>query len=119
MPFLPAFDAWQSGFMPYSWLLFCQLIILTTMFSIIIKCLRGTIKLNKTMGLFLWAFGGFYFGVMVCRLMVGLLILPNHYWFGAYIPTLFHLILAGFMLVLARFYHQDFDRSSQQELSNE
>ena len=48
--------------------------------------------------------GWFYFGLMGIRLIVGLTIAPDHYWFSARLPTVFHMVLASFILVYGRFH---------------
>jgi hypothetical protein len=38
------------------------------------------------------------------RLLIGLTVAPDHYWFSARLPTLFHLVLACFILIYGRFH---------------
>ena len=102
--FLPPFDAWASGAIPY-WLLcvFQGLIIIVCVNVIRRLCVRAVVPSAK-MGRALLLIGGMYLGLMGLRLIVGLTILPDHFWFGAKLPTLFHLVLASFILVYGRFH---------------
>lgn len=41
---------------------------------------------------------------MLIRLIGGFTFATHHYWFTAFIPTMFHLVLASFMLLVG-YYH--------------
>lgn len=62
-----------------------------------------TVPSAKT-GRALLVIGAIYFGLMCVRLIIGLTVAPDHFWFRARLPTLFHLVLACFMLVYGRFH---------------
>lgn len=100
-PFLPPFDAFQGSSLGYPWLLTAQVIILALM---ILTCRRvnaGARYPSKRGARFLAWFGGIYLAVSVSRLVVGLLLPDVPHWFRAWIPALFHLVLASFVMVLA------------------
>lgn len=59
---------------------------------------------SAKLGKVLYVIGGIYLGLMCLRLIIGLTVLPDHFWFGAILPTLFHLVLASFILVYGRFH---------------
>jgi hypothetical protein len=47
--------------------------------------------------------GGLYFAVMAVRLVLGLSVLSHSGWFSTWIPTVFHLVLAGLMMLIAAY----------------
>ena len=51
----------------------------------------------------LW-FGIVYMAGSVVRIIVGLAVPAAPAWFSAWIPALFHVVLAGYVLALARFH---------------
>lgn len=50
------------------------------------------------------AFGGIYFTTMLVRLVLGLTILSTNRWFSSILPTMFHLVLASYLLVYGHFH---------------
>jgi uncharacterized membrane protein len=62
-----------------------------------------------------WVFfiiGLIYFLVMAVRLFVGLTGLSGHYWFRSYLPTLFHFVISGYLIVVGYFHLQATARRS-------
>jgi hypothetical protein len=101
---LPPFASWESGAVPYWLLCVSQAIIIFACARVIWRLYEGrVIPLRKT-GIVLLVIGWFYFGLMCIRLIVGLTVAPDHFWFSARLPTLFHLVLASFMLVYGQFH---------------
>ncbi len=106
LSFLPTFDSWQSGALPYWMLLVSQLIIV----MLCLLTIRGlhyrltTPSLPR--GVILLGLGVVYVGVMLVRLIVGLTIATDHYWFSAKLPTVFHLVLAMFVLIYGHFHYR-------------
>lgn len=49
--------------------------------------------------------GGIYAGLMSVRLIIGLTVATDHFWFSAKLPTAFHFVLAGFVLVCGWFHY--------------
>jgi len=101
---LPPFDAWASGAVPYWLLCVSQAIVILICAGAIRRLSVGEVVPSAKIGRVLLLVGGIYFGLMSVRLIVGLTIAPDHFWFGARLPTLFHLVLAGFILVYGRFH---------------
>ena len=99
--FLPAFDAWQSGALPYPVLLGSQLLILAVQAVVIRRAASGSLRLSTGRRRALALLGGLYFAAMVGRGVAGLTVLDGHGWFDAPLPTVFHLVLASFVLVTA------------------
>ncbi len=102
--FLPPFGAWQSGALPYPYLLGFQVLIILYFGRMVLKFRSGKIKLNPKLALVFLSIGSLYMAVMVFRLVAGLSFAADHSWFGARIPTMFHLVLALFILTLG-FFH--------------
>ncbi|MEK6804221.1 MAG: hypothetical protein AABZ34_16395 [Nitrospirota bacterium] len=101
---LPSFEAWQSGALPYPLLVAFQLLILVACARVVWSVLSGTVVSSAKKGRRLLALGWVYFIAMGIRLVVGLTIASDHFWFGATLPTLFHLVLACFLLVWGAFH---------------
>ncbi len=102
--FLPPFESWQSGALPYPALLICQVAIIGICVRVIIKMRAGAISPNEKLGLALLLFGGIYLLIMSFRLLAGLSFGENNFWLGALLPTIFHLVLASFVLLLGLFH---------------
>jgi hypothetical protein len=66
--------------------------------------LRGRHRPRRSIGIALLVAGAAYFAFMLFRLVGGLTFLQHLAWFQAMLPTLFHLVLAAFLLVLADFH---------------
>ena len=104
VPFLPAFEDWHSGALPYWALVIFQIIIIAICFRITCQITTGTVEPNYRIGKLSLLFGIIYFSIMLFRLVAGLTFAPDHAWLGAKLPTLFHLVLASFLLVLGHFH---------------
>jgi hypothetical protein len=102
--FLPSFEVWQSGALPYPILLMFQVAILWVCLRIVWRMFKGVVMPVPKKGRILLYLGGLYLVVMGIRLMIGLTVVPDHFWFGAVLPTIFHCVLATFMLVYG-WYH--------------
>ncbi len=101
---LPSFDTWQSGALPYPLLVVFQIIILIGCVRVVWSFLSGTVVPSGKKGRLLLIVGWIYFIAMGLRLSIGLTVAPDHYWFGAIVPTVFHLVLACFLLVSGSFH---------------
>ena len=101
---LPPFETWQSGAVPYPLLVSLQLIILVACGRVVWSFLSGTVVPSGKKGRLLLIVGWIYFIVMGLRLLIGLTVAPDHFWFGAVVPTFFHLVLACFLLVSGSFH---------------
>jgi hypothetical protein len=104
IPFLPPFEAWQSGAVPYKGLLAAQILIIVFYAWILRRFASGRIRPNRKPGWIFFIIGLIYFLVMAVRLFVGLTGLSEHYWFHSYLPTLFHFVISGYLLVVG-YYH--------------
>ena len=101
IPFLPNFEAWHSGSMPYGLLVFFQLVILGLMIRTTHRAWKGSLLGTVKLGRFLWGFGAVYLGLMLGRLILGQTVLEDVRFFANTITTSFHFVLAGFVLITA------------------
>lgn len=104
LPWLPPFEIWHSATLPYSLLLASQLVILAIQFWVLAALLRGRQRPRRWLGVTLLVLGSAYFAFMLVRLVAGQTLLGRVAWFQAVVPTVFHLVLAAFLLVLADFH---------------
>lgn len=104
LPFIPAFDAWHSATIPYWLLLASQLLILVVMAAVAWRFSSGNVQRRPFLGQTVLTLGAIYFGVMLARLALGTTVFAGHPWFGKILPTVFHLVLATFLLIVG-WYH--------------
>ena len=103
--FLPAFGAFQGSDLPYWLLLSAQLVILAAMAFASWRVQSERLVLGGRAGKALaWA-GGVYMAVALARVLVGLTLPAAPDWFRTWIPAMFHIVLAAFVLTLA-LYHR-------------
>ena len=105
-PFLPPFNAFQGSGLGYPLLLTTQIMILTLMIWTCRRVNAGAPSPSKRGTQFLTWFGGIYLTGSIFRIIVGLSLPNAPLWFRAWIPAFFHLVLAGFVLVLVLYARQ-------------
>lgn len=93
-PYLPPFEAFQGSNLPYPMLLASQFLIL----GVMVFC---NLRLPNGGRVLLWI-GGLYMAGSLLRIVIGLAVPGAPAWFSTWIPALFHIILAGYVLALAR-----------------
>jgi intracellular septation protein A len=98
---LPAFDSWQSGALPYGVLVAAQLMIMAVQVGVVVALYRGALLLTRRGIHIVAALGAVYAVAMIFRLGAGLTLWADNSWFEAWLPTVFHLVLAAFLLVVA------------------
>jgi len=106
LPFLPPASAFQGSALPYAVLLPLQLAILATMLRIARRVHIGSLPPRSRYGNGLTLAGALYVAVMLTRLAVGLTVPNAPAWFRSEISTVFHFVLALFVLVLAAYHRQ-------------
>ena len=97
--FLPPFDEWQSGVLPYPVLLLAQIAVLSLLIVIVTSHANGRHVGRRRRGIAWMSGGGVYFGVMALRLVASDTFAAPDSWLGATIPSFFHLVLACFLLL--------------------
>jgi hypothetical protein len=110
VPFLPPFEAWYSGAVPYPQLLALQLLTIIVLGWVAWRFHRAKVVAMRSMGIVLLLLGSLYFSVMVIRLLVGFADLSVAVWFHRPIPSFFHLVLASFILLAGHFHLTQADR---------
>ena len=101
---LPDFDAFDSGLLPYPVLLCAQVVILVVQVRVIRAHHAGTVRARTSRGRILFACGIAYGLVMLARALVTIAVYGREWWWHGAIPIAFHWVLAGFVMVLARFH---------------
>jgi len=104
LSFLPSFEAWDSGILPYGTLIIVQLSIVFIFSKVIQKIATNKIKPNLKTGYIFTIFGALYFAIMLFRLFAGLTPLHDVKWFSYPIPSFFHLVLASFLILFGYFH---------------
>jgi hypothetical protein len=103
-PWLPPFEAWHSGALPYPALLTSQLVIAGLMAWAARGVDTGRTRPRPALGRGLAAVSGVYAAVMAARLMLGATVADGHWWLDAPLPTIFHLGLAAYLGTYARYH---------------
>ena len=101
--FLPPFEQWYSGLVPYPLLLGSQIAIAALMLGIVADFARGEgffVSLRPRTGRILVGLGALHALAMVARYVVTMAAYPERRWFTGTIPIWFHLVLAAFVLTL-------------------
>lgn len=104
IPWLPAFDTWHSGALPYWLLLSLQLLILCVQARIAVAVGAGRVTPSRRAAWWWLILGSIYFAAMLARLGLGATVLASSHWFSAWLPTVFHLVLASFVLLVGIFH---------------
>jgi drug/metabolite transporter superfamily protein YnfA len=99
--FLPPFSQFQGSSLPYGLLLSVQLVILALMGFVSWRVQTGTFVPSLRAGTVLAWLGGIYMAGSLTRIAVGLAVPAAPDWFRTWIPAIFHIVLAGFVLTLA------------------
>lgn len=106
LPFLPPFDAWQSGAVPYPFLLSSQILIIAFYGWILWRLAANRMPPSRVQGWVFFVIGLIYFLSMVTRFVIGVTGLSQHTWFRSYLPTLFHFVVSGYLIVVGYFHIQ-------------
>ena len=104
--FLPPWEEWYSGLLPYPWLLASQIVIIMIMTMIACDHTRGegwTIVRSARVALVIRGFAIVYAGGMALRYVITMTRHPERRWFKGTIPIWFHFVLAAFLFLVATF----------------
>ncbi len=99
-PFLPPMEEWQSGLLPYPLLLASQIAIVAVLAAVCIQFSRGKgyfVRPHAWLATPLWMVGWIYAAGMVVRYAT----LRRDL-----IPVTLHIVLASFLLVVARYHRR-------------
>ena len=103
-PFLPPFESWHSGALPYPILAVTQVLIVAWLARMARRFSTGEVVPRRRLGIWMLALGGTYFATMLVRLLLGATMLSSSRWFSSTLPTMFHLVLASYLLVYGDFH---------------
>ena len=103
-PWLPGFADWQGSGTPYPVLIAIQLAILAAMIYTTMRVWTGALSSSRRALAWSAWLGAIYMAASVARIAVGLAWAEAPKWFSAYISGVFHLVLAGFVLAVARYH---------------
>ena len=106
LPFLPAFESWHSGVLPYWLLLFAQGIIILVLARVALAFHRGTVTPNRFWGKTWSVLGCMYLGVMLFRFILGITLFSDDRWYSNYMATFFHIVLVSFILLIGHFNYK-------------
>lgn len=110
-PLLPRFQEFQGSSIPYWILLPLQLGIVCIMVTCSWRMQRRTLTVSKRTGTVLLTGGSIYLVGSITRLMIGLFLPGAPAWFSAWIPAIFHVVLAAFVLEVGA-YHRVMARAA-------
>jgi hypothetical protein len=100
---------------PYGLLLSVQLVILGLMLRVAWRIQTDRLAPSRRAGRWLARLGGIYMAVAVGRIAVGLAAPEAPAWFSTWIPGVFHVVLAGFVLAVARYHLRAMARTRGEE----
>jgi hypothetical protein len=103
-PFLPPFDAFQGSRLPYALLLGAQVVILAAMALASWRIQRRRLVPVPRIGSALRLLGVVYMPFALTRIVIGWAVPDANAWFRAWIPAVFHVVLAAFVLTLAHYH---------------
>jgi hypothetical protein len=104
---LPSFEAWHSATLSYPVLVSTQIAIIIAAVWLIRGLLRDAMAPNSLLGRVLTWFGAVYFVGSVLRLFAGLTFGRDNAFLSAYLPGVFHVVLALMVLIAANYYRND------------
>ena len=103
LTWLPNFEYWQSGVLPYPLLLASQVVITIVGLWLVFGVARGKFRTISNWGNWILIVGFGYLGLMMFRILAGLTIASGSPWFDTLIPSISHMVLAGFLIVLGAY----------------
>ena len=107
--FLPPFERWYSGLLPYWLLLPAQIALIVLMLKIVADFARRDgyfVCLKPRTGIILQVLAGIYALSMVVRYVLTMALHAELRWFTGTIPIWFHFVLAAFVFTLGHYQVQ-------------
>jgi putative CocE/NonD family hydrolase len=107
--FLPPWEEWFSGLVPYPRLVVSQLVIIAVFGKVCVDFTRRRgffVEPRRWMGTAFLAVGSLYLSVMVIRYVIRMALYAPERWTGGAIPIVFHWVLAAFILVLGTYHRR-------------
>ena len=101
---LPTFEAWHGGLLPYWLLLTAQIALLGVMVRTVVLVAADRVAATRGKAVVLLTIGSLYLATMSFRFLAGQTILEENTWFAAWLPALFHIDLALFVVLLGHYH---------------
>ena len=104
---LPPMSSWQSGLVPYGFLLSTQAVVLFLMFWIATDFWRSSgvwVQPWPRLGRIVLVWSYMYAGAMAARYVIRMARRPDQRWLGGTIPIIFHCVLAAFQWTFAQYH---------------
>jgi uncharacterized protein len=104
---LPPMARWQSGLVPYAFLLGTQGVVLVLMFWIAADFTSNAgfwVRPMPVLGRIVLVWSCLYAAAMVVRYAVRMSRRPDQRWTGGTIPIIFHVVLAAFQWTFAQYH---------------
>lgn len=105
--FLPSMKEWQSGILPYPYLLISQIAIIIFYGKICLDFSKGKgffAMPHKKLGKGFLIFGTIYLVAMLLRYILHMFYHPESRWLGGTIPIFAHCTLATFLILVGNFH---------------
>jgi len=105
--FLPPFEQWYSGLLPYSVLLPIQILIIGAMLKIVLDFAKRSgffITPKPRAAVFIKWFSYVYFFSMGVRYVITMTLYPELRWFTDTIPIWFHMVFAAFLYTFSHYH---------------
>jgi hypothetical protein len=103
-PWLPPFGSWQGSTISYPVLIALQFVIIGAMALGAYGAWKATTRPSRRAMLWAAWLGGIYMAAAIARLVIGYVVPDAPSWFTARISGVFHVVLAGYVLALARYH---------------
>jgi hypothetical protein len=110
--FLPPREDWQGSALPYPLLLGLQLLIVGGFIWGEQQVRHERWRRKRRLGKFLLLSGTVYGGAMLLRLIAGAANFTTEPWFHKPIPAAFHVVIASYLLILAKYHLFETDERS-------
>ena len=104
--FLPEFDAWQGSGLPYPALFASHVVIISLLIRVLLLVRADAVRPATWKHNACFILGGVYFAVMAVRLVAGFTLLSDVEWFASALPSLFHVVLASFILLFGHYLYR-------------
>jgi hypothetical protein len=101
---LPPFEAWHSDVLPYPVLVATQLLLAAWLGRTAWTFTTGAVLPRPRLGVAMLVAGWIYLAAMVTRLLLGATVLSHVRWFASSLPTVFHIVLAAYLLLFGHFH---------------
>ena len=102
--FLPGYEQWHSGLLPYPALLAAQIFILAIFTRTFFAIYHDTIRPSAQTGRLLLLIGLTYVALTILRISLGLTLLDYSRFFSNNLTSGFHLLLASSFFLMAHFH---------------